>query len=223
MEEKLYEQNGKSNNNSTLAQTVDISFNDDSKNIQPNEAKKNISVWIFVCHFSNAKGLLLIAMGTLGSIISAISGPIMSYNFGGAINDFSDVYELDKDDPSYDIKIQQFVDNVKKVYTNYLILGTILFMANFIQAFGWQYSAFRQIHTLKNNYFNLIMSQEQSYFDNNNAFELVTKVQTQIENIECGLGDKFGFVIQKIFTVISGLVISFLVNVKLSLIVLTIR
>ena len=222
MEEKLYEQNGKSNNNSTLAQTVDISFNDDSKNIQPNEAKKNISVWIFVCHFSNAKGLLLIAMGTLGSIISAISGPIMSYNFGGAINDFSDVYELDKDDPSYDIKIQQFVDNVKKVYTNYLILGTILFMANFIQAFGWQYSAFRQIHTLKNNYFNLIMSQEQSYFDNNNAFELVTKVQTQIENIECGLGDKFGFVIQKIFTVISGLVISFLVNVKLSLIVLTI-
>ena len=60
-----------------------------------------------------------------------------------------------------------------------------------------------------------------AYFDQNNSFELVTKVQTQIENIECGLGDKFGFVIQKIFTVISGLVISFLVNFKLSLIIFT--
>ena len=48
MEEKLYEQNGKSNNNSTLAQTADISFNDDSKNIQPNEAKKYFSMEIYM-------------------------------------------------------------------------------------------------------------------------------------------------------------------------------
>ena len=36
------------------------------------------------------------------------------------------------------------------------------------------------------------------------------------------MGEKFGFVIQKIFTVISGISISFIVNWKLSLIVLTV-
>ena len=46
--------------------------------------------------------------------------------------------------------------------------------------------------------------------------------QTQLQQIELGLGDKFGFVIQKIFTVISGIAISFLVSYKLSLIVLTV-
>ena len=221
MEDKLYEQNGNSNNQRSLPQTDEILINDDNNNKQSNKNKKNISLWKFICHISNKKGFLLITLGAIGSIFSAISGPIMSHTFGGAINDFSDVYELDKDDPTYKIKIQHFVENVRRTITKYLVIGSILFVANFIQAFGWQYSAFRQIHTLKKNYFSLIMSQEQGYFDQNNSFELVTKVQTQIENIECGLGDKFGFVIQKIFTVISGLVISFLVNFKLSLIIFT--
>ena len=67
------------------------------------------------------------------------------------------------------------------------------------------------------------MSQEQAYFDNNNSFELVTKVQTQLQRIELDLGDKFGFVIQKIFNVITGFSISFLVSWKLSLIVLCVE
>ena len=79
-----------------------------------------------------------------------------------------------------------------------------------------------QIYKLKKNYFNLILSQEQAYFDKCNSYELVTKVQTQLEQIELGLGEKFGFVIQKIFTVISGITISFIVNWKLSFIVLTV-
>ena len=66
------------------------------------------------------------------------------------------------------------------------------------------------------------MSQEQAYFDNNNSFELVTKVQNQLEQIELGLGDKFGYIIQMCFTVITGITISFLVSYKLSLIVTSI-
>ena len=146
----------------------------------------------------------------------------MSYTFGGAINDFSDIQDLSKDDINYQIKIDEFVVNIKGVYTRYLILGSILFCSNFLQQFSWQYSAFLQIYKLKQNYFNLILSQEQAYFDRCNSFELVTKVQTQLEQIELGLGEKFGFVIQKIFTVISGIAISFIVNWKLSLIVLTV-
>ena len=184
--------------------------------------KKSASVCRLIYHLSGKSEIFLIILGTIGSIISAISGPIMSYTFGGAINDFSDIQDLDKNDPNYQIKLNEFIENVKGVYTRYLILGAILFISNFLQAFGWQYSAFRQIHTLKEKYFTLIISQEQAYFDNNNSFELVTKVQTQLEQIELGLGDKFGFVIQKVFTVISGITISFIVNWKLSLIVLTV-
>ena len=44
-----------------------------------------------------------------------------------------------------------------------------------------------------------------------------------MQQIELGLGDKFGFVIQKIFNVIAGFSISFLVSWKLSLIVLCVE
>ena len=225
MKEKLIDEFEESiNDESSIFISPHKLYIDEDIKTNKSKSKKNesASVCKLIYHLSGKTEVFLIILGTIGSIISAVSGPIMSYTFGGAINDFSDIQDLDKSDPNYQIKLDEFVKNVKGVYTRYLILGTILFISNFFQAFGWQYSAFRQIHKLKENYFTLIISQEQAYFDNNNSFELVTKVQTQLEQIELGLGDKFGFVIQKAFTVISGIVISFIVNWKLSLIVLTV-
>ena len=225
MKEKLIDEFEESiNDDSSIFISPHKLYIDEDIKTNKSKSKKNesASVCKLIYHLSGKTEVFLIILGTIGSIISAVSGPIMSYTFGGAINDFSDIQDLDKSDPNYQIKLDEFVKNVKGVYTRYLILGTILFISNFFQAFGWQYSAFRQIHKLKENYFTLIISQEQAYFDNNNSFELVTKVQTQLEQIELGLGDKFGFVIQKAFTVISGIVISFIVNWKLSLIVLTV-
>ena len=222
MKEKLIDKYEESINDESNLMVQPPELFIDVKTEKKKEKKKSASVCKLIYHLSGKREIFLILLGTIGSIISAISGPIMSYTFGGAINDFSDIQDLKKEDPNYTIKINEFIENVKGVYTRYLILGSILFISNFLQAFGWQYSAFLQIHKLKENYFTLIMSQEQAYFDNNNSFELVTKVQTQLEQIELGLGDKFGFVIQKIFTVISGIGISFIVNWKLSLIVLTV-
>ena len=194
---------------------------DKKKEKKGKEKKKSISIWKLLYHLSSKKEMFLMLLGTSGSIISAISGPIMSYNFGGAINDFSDLKNIKEIETNTE-QIEAFTNSINNIIKRYLFLGGVLFISNFLQAFGWQYSAFLQIHKLKENYFLVIMSQEQAYFDNNNSFELVTKVQTQLQQIELGLGDKFGFVIQKIFNVITGVTISFLVSWKLSLIVLTV-
>ena len=179
------------------------------------------NIFQLLYHLSGKKELFLMILGIIGSIVASISGPIMSYNFGGAINNFSDIQNVDINNPLYKDQIEDFIKNVEKIIQRYLILGGILFASNFLQAFCWQYSAFLQIYKLKERYFLLIMSQEQAYFDNSNSFELVTKVQNQLEQIELGLGDKFGYIIKMCFTVITGITISFLVSYKLSLIVLT--
>ena len=183
---------------------------------------KRLSIFKLLYHLSGKKELSLMLLGTVGSILSAISGPIMSYNFGGAINNFSEIQNVNINDPIYKEQIELFIYNIEIIIKRYLILGGILFFSNFLQAFCWQYSAFLQIYKLKENYFSLIMSQEQAYFDNCNSFELVTKVQTQLEQIELGLGEKFGYIIQMCFTVITGITISFLVSYKLSFVVLTV-
>ena len=185
------------------------------------EKKDSISIWKLLYHLSTKKEMFLMFLGTLGSIISAISGPIMAYNFGGAINHFSDLKNIDEIKLNSE-EIKYFKERIDNIIKRYMTLGVFLFISNFLHAFGWQYSAFLQIHQLKNNYFSVIMRQEQEYFDNNNSFELVTKVQTQLEQIELGLGDKFGFIIQKIFNIIVALSISIIISWKLSLIVLTV-
>ena len=184
--------------------------------------KKLPSIFKLLYHLSGKKEMTLMILGVIGSIVSAISGPIMSFNFGGAINNFSDIQNVDINNILYKDRIENFLQNIEKIIQRYIILGGILFVSNFLQAFCWQYSAFLQIYKLKENYFSLIMSQEQAYFDNSNSFEIVTKVQTQLEQIELGLGDKFGYIIQMCFTVITGITISFIISLRLSLIVLTV-
>ena len=196
-----------------------------TKNFKKSKQKKlknnSISILRLLYHLSTKKELFLMALGILGSIISAISAPLMSYNFGGAINNFSDIKDIKKIDNKSE-KINYFKSRIDIIIKRYLFLGGILFISNFFQAFGWQYSAFLQIHKLKENYFSILMNQEQAYFDKINSFELVTKVQNQLEQIELGLGDKFGFIIQKIFNILTAIFISLIICWKLSFIILAV-
>ena len=69
-------------------------------------------------------------------------------------------------------------------------------------------------------YFYLILKQEQGWFDKNNAFQFATKVQAQLEQIEMGVGDRFGQVILMSSELISGLVVGFISSWKLTLMLL---
>ena len=63
---------------------------------------------------------------------------------------------------------------------------------------------------MKINYFYLILRQEQGWFDENNAFEFATKVQAQLEQIEMGVGDRFGQIILMLSELVSGFIIGFI-------------
>ena len=109
------------------------------------KSRKNRSISIFklLYHLSTKKEIILMIIGTIGSIISAISGPVMSYNFGKAINNFCDIKNLKKININSKA-IKLFTSRIDATIKRYLILGCILFVSNFLQAFGWQYSAFLQ-------------------------------------------------------------------------------
>ena len=76
------------------------------------------------------------------------------------------------------------------------------------------------MHHLKEKYFARILMQEQGWFDQNNTFEFATKVQVQLEQIEFGVGEKFGTLIECASTFITGLIIAFFASWKLTLIIL---
>ena len=73
---------------------------------------------------------------------------------------------------------------------------------------------------MKKKYFTVILSQEQGWFDSNNAFEFSTKVQAQLDQVEQGIGDKIGLVLTMIAQCIIDFIFAFISSWKLTLVML---
>ena len=124
MKEKLIDEFEESiNDESSIFISPHKLYIDEDTKTNKSKSKKNesSSVCKLIYHLSGKTEVFLIILGTIGSIISAVSGPIMSYTFGGAINDFSDIQDLDKSDPNYQIKLDEFVKNRFKLNTVYKV------------------------------------------------------------------------------------------------------
>ena len=184
---------------------------------------KSISIFKLICHLSGKLEIILMIIGTLSSIFSGCQYSIWGFVFGDTINELTNVIDLDSlPDGEYKKQIEQIEISIDRLAFYFIILAALTFVSNFLMVFLWGYTALRQIHKLKQNYFSLILSQEQSWFDEKNSYEFSTKVQSQLEQIELGLGDKFSQIILMVTEVLSGFIVGFLISWKLTLILCSI-
>ena len=181
--------------------------------------KQSISIFKLICHLSGKLEIFLMIIGTFSSLFSGCQYSLWGFIFGDTINKLTNVIDLDNlPDKEYENEIEKIESSINKMVFYFIILSVATFISNFLMVFIWGYSAMRQIHRMKINYFKLILEQEQSWFDKNNTFEFTTKVQSQLEQIEMGLGDKFSQIILMFTEVLSGFLVGFLTSWKLTLI-----
>ena len=185
--------------------------------------KTKVSVFRLYFHLSNKFDFFLMILGLVGSIFTGASNPIMAYLTGtttseaslGTEGNINSMNETQKK-----IFFKEFKKNMDKKVSEFLIYGMTSFIAAFMSNFFWYYASLRQMHHLKEKYFARILMQEQGWFDQNNVYEFATKVQVQLDQIELGVGEKFGTLVESISTFLTGLIISFLSSWKLTLIIL---
>ena len=163
--------------------------------------QKNISMFRLYCHLSNTTEVLLMTIGAIGGIASGVAGPLMSFLFG-------------------EVNIDSMEAIVNDMVRRFLYIGIGMFIAEFLNNCFWNLAGLRQIYHMKEKYFALILKQEQGWFDSNNAYAFATKVQAHLEQIEMGLGEKFGLILRMTSQLISGLVIAFTSSWKLTLVML---
>ncbi len=193
--------------------------------------KKSISIFKLYFHISGTLEIILSVIAIIMTIGAGCSNAIMNWIFGDSSNSFTMATEIDvikeflpKD--IFDILFEYIMEDeiepiINKKINQFLIIGAVMFVCNFLMMFLWSYLALRQVHWLKNNYFRIILNQEQGWFDENNAFEFATKVQAQLEQIELGLGDRLGQFIMMLTELIAGFVVAFIASWELTLILLT--
>ena len=191
-----------------------------------NELKKNllfdeksVSIFHLYNHLSQPIDYLYMLLGTIGSIGAGISMPIMAFLSSELFSDIGNTSESITPD-----QVEQMRSIVKKSMNkqikNFLLFGVLSFVCNFLNVCFWSLLGQRCIHQMKRNYFTTILSQEQGWFDAHNAFEFATKVQAQLEQVEMGIGDKFGQIIMMLSQCVSGFVIAFITSWKITLVML---
>ena len=183
---------------------------------------KDISIWRLMCHLSEGLDILCMILATIGSLAGGISMPIIAYLSGDMFSTIGDT-----DPNAYSSALEATItikneleDAMMTQVRRFLYIGTGMFFAHFMMVSFWTYVGLRQVHNLKEKYFTAILKQEQGWFDAHNAFEFATKVQAQLEQVEMGLGEKFGNVLLMCSQMISGLVIALTSSWKLTLIML---
>ena len=191
-----------------------------------NELKKNllfeeksISLFRLYTHLCYPIDYLYMILGIIGSIGSGITMPLLAYMMSDL---FSDIGNTSENITMEDIEeMKKIVEkSMNKTIKRFMIFGVITFASNFLNVCFWTLVGERCVHHMKKNYFTVILSQEQGWFDAHNPFEFATKVQAQLEQVEQGMGDKLGHVLMMICQCISGFVIAFITSWKITLVML---
>ena len=171
------------------------------------------------CHFGGTFLIFIMVFATIATIVSGCSETLKAILVGDALNILS---RLDTNyDPNIiynEIILRSVESEIEVIIKKFLIYGSLLFIFDFFSIFLWFYFDLKLLHNFEVFYFSLILQQEQKWFDENNAFEFVTKVQAQLEGVETGLLDNPRFVILYAIDIISGYFIGFQISWKLTLI-----
>ena len=181
--------------------------------------EKSITIFQLYSHLGQPIDYLFMLLGTIGSIGAGISMPIMAFLTSDLFSDIGITSESTKPDQVEEMK-EIVKKSMNKQVKRFLLFGAISFVCNFLNVCFWSLVGQRCMHQMKRNYFNTILSQEQGWFDAHNAFEFSTKVQAQLEQVEMGIGDKFGQIIMMLAQCIAGFVIAFITSWKITLVML---
>lgn len=142
-----------------------------------NHKEKSVSYFKLQYKFADKIDFLLIVFASLGSIISGASMPLISLLLGAAINNFGP--DSDK---------EELKENVKVLASNFVICGVGILLGSFFMFFFWSLVSKRLIQKINRAYFEVLLRQEQGYFDQGEKNEhFVTKINQEIKTIENGV------------------------------------
>ena len=171
--------------------------------------EKDISLFHLYRHLAEPIDYFYMLLAAIGSIGTGVAFPVMAYISADLFADVGNTSEYSTDyEKLMDLVSEAFDKQIKR----FLILGAIAFVSNFLHICFWSLMGNRMCHRLKRQYFQIILQQEQGWFDANNPYEFATKVQAQLEQVEFGIGEKFGVILQMTSQCVAGFVIAFILS-----------
>ena len=181
---------------------------------------KNVSIFKFYCHLFEPLDYLFIIPGLIGLMIYGLSHTILPFLNSNVYSELGNTSECRENSIVEEIMKQHVKEVINSNIKKQCIFGLIILVGNSMGYFFLGLISSRCLYNFKKKYFTTLLSQEQAWFDSSNVFEFATKIQTQIEYIERGMGESLMNIIIDSFIGIISFIFAFFGSWKLSLIML---
>lgn len=207
----------------TESENEETSVHISEPNQNKEKSQKRISLSRLYLHLSTPFEVFLMIIGLIVSIVAGLQFPILCFLLGDTLSKYNMASSSNtngKSDDEINRIMEDFKVVAKDLVDTYFYVSIGVFLANFFMNSIWNYVGSMQIHHLKEKYFGILLKQDQKWFDKSNVYEYATKVQAQLEQIQPGLGENYGRVVELISRLIFGIVISLFNSWKLTLVTL---
>ncbi|KAI9294859.1 P-loop containing nucleoside triphosphate hydrolase protein [Neoconidiobolus thromboides FSU 785] len=157
---------------------------------------------------------LLMIIGLITSVGAGAALPATSILFGNMITIMGEFQMGGSPDV--------FMENISLFATYFVYLGIGVLVCTYIYMACYIYVAERQIHRIREEYLRAVLHQNIAWFDDLGAGEVTTRITSDTNMVQDGIGEKVAIIFQDLATFVSGLVIAFTAEWRLALAVLTI-
>ena len=184
--------------------------------------RKHISIFKFYFHLFEPIDYLYLVLALIGCLIRGLASPVMTYLNATVFSDIGNTSESRStlsEEELMKLNVKETMEsNIKKQ----LVCGAISFVGTIMAYFFFGLISTRCLRNFKKKYFTLILSQEQAWFDSINIFEFSSRIQSQLEYMEIGMGEHVTKNVVSLFTAIASLIFGFFGSWKLALVLLCI-
>ena len=166
------------------------------------------SYFTLITHNASKCDITILIFAVVGSIINGCSMPLISLLLGDVINGFN-----------ANIPPTEVPTLIHSVIINFCLCGIAIFIGSFLMVLLWNCFGLRVTRKIHVDYFDMVLQQEQTYFDGMNTFEFATKMHNDMNRIENGIGIKTGVAVSCVAEFVVSFVIGYCASWKLSLVI----
>ncbi|KAJ2480773.1 hypothetical protein IWW56_002214 [Coemansia sp. RSA 2131] len=169
--------------------------------------------------FATKTDVILNIAGTVFSCASGVITPLMIIVFSdlmGVILEF----ETQKANDNLEGANQYLGERSRHFCLLFFILGIVMWVVSFGVNACWAIAAENQGLRIRKLYYKSIMRQDIGWFDTVKTGELTTRITNDVNLVQEGLGEKFGFVFMNVVAFITAFIIAFVKSWKLTFICL---
>ena len=180
----------------------------------------DVSICKFLCHLFEPIDYLYLVIGLIGFLLCGASTPVLNYLNATVYSDVGNTSENRGSVSEEEMMKLNVKETMNKNIKQQIVCGCISLVGDLLGYYFVGLFSSRALYNFKKKYLRTILSQELGWFDSTNAYEFASKIQSQIEYIEFGIGEWLSNIIFDIINGAFSFIFAFFGSWKLSLVTL---